>query len=211
MRIVVAATAFVFSIGALTACDRVGRSIVGAPEAVAPHDEGVEDLDASEPEDVPTTPIDRPLPTDRGDVQANCDGGQRSVNGVCVMDGELTFTLTWDRPGNMDLHVVTPGTLEIYAGDPMEDDGTLEADDATGTGPENIYWSIEPPPGDYVVCAVPNEIAGPTTFTMTARYHGAIIAETTGTSPESLGDALCSETAVSFVATVTVPPTMPDM
>jgi hypothetical protein len=81
-----------------------------------------------------------------------CSTGQACVSGVCVGQGTLRFTLTWDTAGDMDLHVQPPCGTSIYYGNPSACGGTLDVDDTTQRGPENIFWSSSYTPGTYRVC-----------------------------------------------------------
>ncbi len=109
-----------------------------------------------------------------------CAAGQVCVNGACVGNGDLRFTLTWDRPGDMDLHVITPNNREIYFAARNFDGGTLDRDDRTGTGPENVFWANSAQPGTYVVCANPYGISSPTSFTLTIAQGGQVVRSVPG-------------------------------
>jgi hypothetical protein len=110
----------------------------------------------------------------------------------------------------MDLHVVTPSGNEIYYADPAFDDGMLDIDDMHFNGPEHVFWSIEPPAGDYVVCVVPFSITGPTNFVVTVELHGVEVSRWAGSRSES-GPAACTSMAETYVGTYTVPLDIPDM
>jgi hypothetical protein len=103
----------------------------------------------------------------------SCAAGEACVQSVCIGSGELRFTLTWDRPGDLDLHVVTPEGREIFYRNHFGNGGTLDHDDRTGTGPENIFWPSTPPRGLYLVCVVPYQISGPTQFRLNIHRPGA--------------------------------------
>lgn len=88
-----------------------------------------------------------------------CTLQQTCVRGVCTGIGYVSCTLTWSRPGDGDLVVVTPNNNVIYYANRgpsnLTDGGQLDVDDTTGTGPENIFWSnngTAPPNGTYYVC-----------------------------------------------------------
>ncbi len=67
--------------------------------------------------------------------------GGESVRGVEVKVGDPQFTLIWDTPVDLDLHVIEPGGKEIYWEDPKGvHGGELDVDNTKGFGPENIYW-----------------------------------------------------------------------
>jgi len=97
----------------------------------------------------------------------DCAAGQACVEGVCVGSGELRFSLVWDHPGDVDLHVRTPLGNEIYYGSLSADGGTLDHDDTSGTGPENIFWGGAPPAGTYLVCVVPFRVDAAVSWTLT--------------------------------------------
>ncbi|CAF2747167.1 unnamed protein product [Rotaria sp. Silwood2] len=86
-----------------------------------------------------------------------CSPYQECVSGVCVGRGVLSFTLTWNRPGDGDIVVTIPNgkTIMYPAGKPSIETnyGQLDIDDRRGTGPENVYWNTtEPARGTYFVC-----------------------------------------------------------
>ena len=91
---------------------------------------------------------------------ARFGNGGELVRGVEVKVGDPQFTLIWDTPVDLDLHVVEPGGKEIFWEDPKgKRGGELDVDNVKGFGPENVYWLSEDeqgrkfkgagPPGDY--------------------------------------------------------------
>lgn len=71
------------------------------------------------------------------------EGGE-SIRGIEVRVGDPQFTLLWDTPVDLDLHVIEPGGKEIYWEDPKgRHGGELDVDNTKGYGPENIYWLHE--------------------------------------------------------------------
>ena len=105
---------------------------------------------------------------------SDCGSDQACVEGVCVGSGELRFSLVWDNPGDVDLHVRTPLGNEIYFGTLSADGGELDHDDTVGTGPENIFWGGAPPAGTYLVCVVPFRIDAAVSWTLTVDDGGRV-------------------------------------
>jgi hypothetical protein len=78
------------------------------------------------------------------------------VAGVCVGSGQLRFSSTWSRPGDIDVWVTTPSGATIGWQRQTADGGRQDKDDTSGTGPENIYWEVTPVSGVYSVCVATN-------------------------------------------------------
>lgn len=116
---------------------------------------------------------------------SDCAAGQTCVEGACVGTGALRFTLVWDRPGDMDLHVVTPVGNEIDFRTLAVDGGELDRDDRDGTGPENIFWDAAPPAGRYLVCVVPFRIDAAMGYTLTIENDGRIEEQSGTVEPTS--------------------------
>ena len=51
--------------------------------------------------------------------------------------GAMTITLTWDGPGDVDLHVVEPGGSHVYFDNKVGQSGELDEDNIVGFGPEH--------------------------------------------------------------------------
>jgi len=67
--------------------------------------------------------------------------------------GFFQVSLTWDLPGDIDLHVTEPGGTHVYFGRRTGTSGRLDRDDLVGTGPEN-YFVCAPEavqPGSYKI------------------------------------------------------------
>lgn len=67
------------------------------------------------------------------------------VSGVEIKVGDPQFTLTWNGPGDLDLHVVEPGENgeEIfYKHRQSKNNGHLDVDNIESDGPENIFWEV---------------------------------------------------------------------
>ncbi len=133
-----------------------------------------------------------------------CDAGQRWVQSVCVGEGSLGFTLTWDQPGDMDLHVLTPGGHEISFSSPIGEGGILDANDQGGTGPENVVWYDTPAAGNYVVCVVPINIQTATNFVVTARRGGMTVQQWSGMRVTTSGNQACSAMSMFLVGVLPV-------
>ena len=71
-------------------------------------------------------------------------GAGENVQGVKVKVGDPQFTLIWDTQADLDLHIIEPGSSEIFWEKPRGDrGGELDVDDQDGFGPENVYWGEE--------------------------------------------------------------------
>jgi hypothetical protein len=87
-----------------------------------------------------------------------CGVHQACVSGVCVGSGQLRFSSTWSRPGDIDVWVTTPNGVSIGWQNQRADGGQQDRDDTRGSGPENIFWEANPPLGAYHVCVATNYI-----------------------------------------------------
>jgi hypothetical protein len=115
----------------------------------------------------------------------------------------LTVSLTWDQNADLDLHVVTPDGIEIWAkninsheaprpGDPPDPNGYLQGGildfdsnsgcNIDGRRQENAYWTAAPPPGHYLVrvdafslCGVPEAF-----YSVEARLFGQSLGRAAG-------------------------------
>jgi hypothetical protein len=134
-----------------------------------------------------------------------CRRGHVCVNGTCVGTGDLRFTLTWNQPGDMDLHVLTPGGHDIHYASRQHDEGELDHDDTSGTGPENVFWDDDPPAGTYLVCVTPYRIDGARSFTLTVNRTGRQVQTFTGTRTTSSGNRTCARGSPDFVTEVQIP------
>jgi hypothetical protein len=80
-----------------------------------------------------------------------CGANQACAAGVCLGSGQLRFTSTWSRAGDIDVWVTTPSGKSIgwtnQGANANTDMGKQDRDDTSGTGPENIYWESTPPTG----------------------------------------------------------------
>jgi hypothetical protein len=122
-----------------------------------------------------------------------CSAGQACAAGTCVGQGALRFTLTWSTPGDMDLHVMPPCGTEIYFGRTSACGGTLDVDDTSQRGPENIFWPTSFTPGRYYVCpeAYTPAVAN-ATWTLVVIRGGVEVARRTGVRGRTDGSIVCN-------------------
>jgi hypothetical protein len=146
-----------------------------------------------------------------GGCGTTCNANQNCANGVCVGTGNLQATLIWDKPGDMDLHIVTPNNKHIYFSNKgtsvATDWGTLDVDDLSGTGPENIFWALAytPPSGTYHVCVVPYSITPTTSYTLTIKRPGQPDTVLTGSYSTSSATSVCTTSSPHFVTSFSYP------
>lgn len=131
----------------------------------------------------------------------DCAPGQVCADGACVGTGALRFTLVWDRPGDVDLHVVTPLGNEIDFRSLSADGGQLDRDDRDGTGPENVFWDVDPPAGRYLVCVVPFRIDAAANWTLTIDQGGRIEEQAGVADPTSDPYAIVCDEASEYLVT----------
>ncbi len=145
-----------------------------------------------------------------------CAAGQACASNICVGNGQLRFTLTWDVMADLDLHVVPPCNTEIYYSRLSACGGTLDRDSCPAlsatdssdrcNGPENVFWPSAPAAGSYHVCVNPWRMNSGSTANWTLNvYRGTMLIRTfTGTRSASTGYVECTPTAASFVGTITI-------
>ncbi|MFT4840415.1 MAG: hypothetical protein ACI8UD_001532 [Planctomycetota bacterium] len=94
-------------------------------------------------------------PTTSPQCPNGCPAGKVCVEGVCVQSGLLRFTLIWNAPIDIDLHVVTPGGTEVYFANPSGDGCALDVDNTSGGAGsvENIVCT-DPASGTFQMFAV---------------------------------------------------------
>ncbi|MEZ4390194.1 MAG: MopE-related protein [Polyangiales bacterium] len=144
-----------------------------------------------------------------------CAAGSACAANICVGNGQLRFTLTWDVQADLDLHVVPPCGTEIYYGRLNACGGSLDRDSCPAlaatdsadrcNGPENVFWASAPPAGAYLLCVNPWQMRSGTTARWTLQaYRGTTLVQTwTGTRSASASYVACSRSAPSFVAAFT--------
>lgn len=136
-------------------------------------------------------------PMNCGGCDVVCMSEQSCLAGRCLADRVLEFVLTWDTPGDIDLHVVRPDGEEIWFGrkvppvGPDGLDGDLDVDDITGRGPERVGFDM-PIAGDYVVCINPYGISSPTDWSFDVRNAGVVEMTVTGTETETVNPFTCT-------------------
>lgn len=88
---------------------------------------------------------------------SECVPGAVCYSGVCVGEGSLRFSMTWNDDTDIDLHVLTPGGSEIYYADPILEGGELDVDDCVSgictvqdaAHVENVVFEGTPASGTY--------------------------------------------------------------
>lgn len=80
-----------------------------------------------------------------------------SVSAIQAAGGDIQVSVTWDTPADVDLHVIEPGGVELYYGNPMGAGGELDIDanaacSVSSLTQENIGWAPGTAPlGTYIV------------------------------------------------------------
>ena len=103
-----------------------------------------------------------PLMSGQNTIQAfgDCGMSEPIVVNARIGAAALWTELTWDGPGDLNLHLVLPNGQECYSAsfcaalDPSTEDGVvLDTDNTTGYGPEHITMR-RPQPGEYELSVV---------------------------------------------------------
>jgi hypothetical protein len=105
------------------------------------------------------------IPSENGDPcngEWDCNPASVCFSEVCVTEGTLRFSLSWEVNTDLDLHVRTPSGAEISFEQPSADGGYLDVDDCIddvcrnpdARHVENIVWDDEPPTGTYTAWVV---------------------------------------------------------
>jgi len=117
--------------------------------------------------------------------------------------GALVITLRWDTESDLDLHVVVPGGVEVWAGninsyqppppgtpvDPLawQQGGILDFDSNAGCvidgrRQEDVVWQAAPPPGTYVVRVDAASLCGTPAarWSVTATLNGVAVGASEG-------------------------------
>ena len=103
--------------------------------------------------------------------------------------GFFEASLTWDGPGDVDLHVAEPSYPDVFPNNPVGGSGVLDVNNSSGYGPEHYYaacsaTAIEP--GTYVFSVANNKGADgrKVTLQVSSRDNGVL-----ATAHATLGSA----------------------
>jgi hypothetical protein len=106
--------------------------------------------------------------------------------------GSFSVTLTWDGPGDADLHTLEPDGSHVYYADPAGTSGYLDVDNVEGFGPEHYYASCrrsELLVGTYEVAIANYDGAEGTTATVqVASWKDGVLGTKTGVLGAATGD-----------------------
>ncbi|CAF4755829.1 unnamed protein product, partial [Rotaria magnacalcarata] len=146
-----------------------------------------------------------------------CPTYQACSNRVCVGSGEFGISVTWSRPGDGDIVVTTPSRKSIYYSNKgpsaATDQGQLDHDDRSNTGPENIFWNVAAPTGVYHICfqqhsfSMPSSVTNPITATFQIRKPRAVtqILTKTFVNGHRITPHTCNHTMLTYVGSVNYP------
>lgn len=89
--------------------------------------------------------VSKDFPNIRGQVKNVMFATLSRISTVApsLATGPLTTTLTWDLPGDIDLHTFEPSGIQVFYGNKRGRVGYLDRDDIVGTGPEHYYAICE--------------------------------------------------------------------
>ena len=87
-------------------------------------------------------------------VVANLSPGSNALRvNAALAPVDVWSALTWDGPGDIDLHLVLPDGSDCYYGQPSIGGATLDFDNRAADGPEHVVME-HAPPGKYQVRVV---------------------------------------------------------
>ena len=111
-----------------------------------------------------------------------CGANETCVAGVCVGQGALRFSLTWNDNADLDLYVLTPAGSEIYYGDRSADGGELDVDNTLGGqgSVENVFFSTALDSGTYTYY-VDNFSNVAASWQLQVARNGTVLATQSGT------------------------------
>ena len=143
-------------------------------------------LDCSEP----TPPADAGA-GDECETASDCGAGQACFEGVCVGEGGLRFSLTWNEDTDFDLFVRMPDGTEISFIFDNRRGGMLDVDDCFEScripgGPhvENIFFNEAPPRGTYTYWVVNSGLVTADDYKLEVSTEGTVQAMQSGTIAE---------------------------
>ena len=150
---------------------------------------------------------------------STCGPEQSCVRGTCVNVGKFGISLIWSRHGDGDIVLTLPDGKTIYWGNKgpssNTDQGFLDRDDQSATGPENIYWpssNVNPPTGTYNACFQPFKfeplpsIQNPVEATITVRRPMLATITFTKTITEKYSfDNTCYPSSNGYLGSFTYP------
>ncbi|CAF4693063.1 unnamed protein product, partial [Rotaria sp. Silwood2] len=118
-----------------------------------------------------------------------CASYQQCVEGVCIGQGTLSFTLTWSRIGDGDIVITIPNGNTIFYGqrgpNTLTNNGQLDVDDQRGMGPENVFWNAtQPDNGIYLICF--QQFAFTSFASPTNPLTATVVVKQTGQAPQTL-------------------------
>lgn len=128
---------------------------------------------------------------DECEDDSDCGAGQTCFEGICVGEGGLRFSLTWNVDTDFDLFVRMPdGRTEISYIFKNVGGGMLDVDDCFegcripgGPHVENIFFEGEPPRGTYTYWVVNSGLAEGDDFRLEVSAAGTVEAMQTGNLP----------------------------
>ncbi|MBL8692824.1 MAG: hypothetical protein JNJ88_01870 [Planctomycetes bacterium] len=117
--------------------------------------------------------------------------------------GFLQATLTWNIPGDIDLHVTEATGAHVFYGDKVGDVGELDKDDIPGTGPENYFVcdEAEMVPGNYKVSVNNYNGTAGTTTTVVIKAGSKIKSYTVIVGPPNQNQVLIPVATVHYSVT----------
>lgn len=121
---------------------------------------------------------------------SDCGAGQTCFEGICVGEGGLRFSLTWNEDTDFDLFVRMPDRTEISYIVKSARGGMLDVDDCFEScripgGPhvENIFFGEDPPRGTYTYWIVNSGAVNPDDYRLEVSAGGMVQATQTGSIP----------------------------
>jgi hypothetical protein len=136
-------------------------------------------------------------PGDPCNGTVDCTPGSICYSNICVQEGVLRFSLSWDVDTDFDLHVQTPGGDHIDFSSRQGGGGELDVDDCVAGAcalpdnkhVENVFFGDTAAPGAYLYWV--NNFDGDTAgaYTLVVAKDGVVQATKNGTLPATDGDS----------------------